>query len=168
MGATKCIKCGSYQDWTRHVLRWSAVIIAALGLVPLWGIATSLHQIAFARRGPAIEAALISCAHAAMTVAYVNAGGVDGIVTEHAFVLEHGGSSHTPPYAVRPDTTGDFLVSPGQPAKLVRLRAYIGGVETNLVSPGHGLSGCRYRLTVLWSEFKDRKHRLERTCPCPA
>lgn len=166
-GALKCTECDSYQDFSRHLLRWSRAAVAVLGLLPLWGIATALQEMAFTPDEPVIQAALTSCARNSMTVAYINAGTIDGIVVDHDFALIVDGETTDFKYEVRPLNQADFVVSPGASPILLEFQPYNGGVPTNFVKQDHGLSLCQYRLIVKWVGFDGSEHQSTRVCPCP-
>jgi hypothetical protein len=168
LGAIKCTLCSSYQDWTRYLLRWSTITVAILALVPLWGSFQSLHQIAFGEKGPHIQAALTTCHHEKITAAYINAGSIDGIVTDISFTLGIDGKDSDTEIRVLAKPDGDFVVSPSLLAKLVDYQATIGGKKTKFVNPGHGYSNCHFNLTITWSEFSGRTRTLKRSCRCPA
>lgn len=167
VGAKKCTYCDSYQDWTRHLLRWSSVTVAFLALVPLWGIFQSLHELAFSKKVPQIQATLTTCRRDVVTAAFINSGTIDGIVTDNSFTLMLGGKVAFRSYAVRATPDEDFVVSPNQPPKLVDFRAYIGTTETVFVPENHGLTKCFFRVAVAWMDFTGRPQTLESTCPCP-
>lgn len=89
--AIKCTKCKAYQDWTRHRLRWNTVTIAIIGLLPLWGTDVSLYEPAFAKKQPIIEALITAYNAETFSLAYINSGTLDGIVTGYRFWLEKNG-----------------------------------------------------------------------------
>ena len=167
VGALKCTECDSYQDFSRHLLRWSGAAVAVLGLLPLWGIATALQEMAFTTDEPVIQAALTSCTRESITVAYINAGAIDGIVVDHEFALIVNGKATDIDYEVRPRSLADFVVSPGASPILLEFHPYIGGATTKFVKQDHGLPLCQYRMTVEWAGFDGGEHQSTRVCPCP-
>ncbi len=72
-------------------MRWSTVLVGLLGIVPLWGIASALHELAFSPKTANVEAALTSCKTNQVTVAFANSGKFDGIVTDvNLFLVQDG------------------------------------------------------------------------------
>ncbi|MFN1549381.1 hypothetical protein [Vibrio natriegens] len=72
--AQKCTKCGSFQDWKRHVLTWSGIVTAVLALLPVWAAAVSLFKIAFPKDAN-IRVIALECKQNIVKMAVFNSGG---------------------------------------------------------------------------------------------
>ena len=167
-GASKCTECGSYQDWTRYLLRWSTLVVAILGLAPLWGIANSLKTIALSSKTADISAVLTSCASDYFNLTLANSGNLAGIVTETNFRLKLNGKSHQPSYQVRAsDDISDIVISPNQPPVQFKYQAYNRKMPTNFTSESIGYSSCQYALTIKWIDLKQNSNQLSLECECP-
>jgi hypothetical protein len=165
--AKKCTQCGSYQDWTRHLLRWSTLLVALLGIAPLWGVANSLHKIAFSQKTANIEAALTSCGREQITVAFSNSGQLDGIVTDVNFsLLENGKRTKT--FEVRAQNVlSDIVVSPKTPPVLTTYKAFSGNTETIFISKPNSHKSCFFVMDLNWIDFKGSTKNITRQCTCP-
>ena len=164
VGAIKCTKCNSYQDWTRYLLRWTTVIVVLIGLAPLWGAAISLYELAFSKRAPVIEALITACTPKTISLAYINAGSLDGIVTGYNFKLEKNGKLQKKSYVVKPNTQANLVITPEKPPTLVDVKAFIGETPAHFIRANQTPSDFVYHLTVKWSDFSDAKHELKRSC----
>jgi hypothetical protein len=167
--AIKCTRCGSYQDWTRHLVRWSALFVSALALAPLWSISQSLTQLAIAERKMArIEAALTACDVREVRVVYENSGELSGIVTDVRFALLLGGVRTDPDLKIiRSDGSGDIVISPGDGPIRAVYRAYIDNTEANFLPADSRPASCAYLLEFNWMDFSGSRQQLRRECACP-
>lgn len=166
-GAIKCTSCNAYQDWTRHLMRWSTFGTAVLALVPLWGIAISLRS-AFSAPAAKVEALVTACSATEMRIALVNAGDLDAIVTGHEFSLQRGGINEPLAYTVRSNAEDTPLVHAGASATMVSYAPYVGNEPTRFVPRGESVEQCEYRLSISWKDFSDASHQIERSCVCHA
>lgn len=164
-GATKCTHCGSYQDWSRHLLRWSTLLVSLLGIVPLWGIASSLNKIAFSPKTANVEAVLTSCNKDRITVAFANSGKFDGIVTDVNFALMQDGKRNESDWELRPNS--NVVVRPNEPPVLVTYLAYIGNTETDFISGPQTDKLCSFVVEINWMDFKGSTKKISRECSCP-
>lgn len=164
-GAQKCNKCGSYQDWTRHLLRWSALLISIFGLAPLWSISMSLHDLASTPDKAVIEAAITKSTANEVSIAFTNSGKRDGIVTDVNFFILHAGSRVKRDVELRP--TEAFVVSPNKPPAVVGYKAYSGNTETNFFSNSNADPACLFIFDITWIDFKGTKKTITRQCSCP-
>lgn len=167
--ASKCIKCGSYQDWTRHLVRWSALLVSVFALAPLWSISESLTRLAVAEKKIAkIEAALTACELTEVRVVYENSGEISGIVTGVRFALLQDGVRNVPELTIgRGDDSGDIVVSPKEGPVRAVYRAYIDNTATNFVTRSSRVNSCSYVLEFDWMDFAGSKRQLRRECVCP-
>jgi hypothetical protein len=167
-GAKKCTECDSYQDWTRHILRYTSVAAAVLGIIPLTTITVSLYEIAFGEKSADVRATLIRCGPQQLDIGIANVGGVPAIVSKVTFR-----SPDTPP---QPDTlsirrTGDdtsptFLLGPAGAAKIVSYQLLIGETPTRFPRFPAGAAACKYRITVESLQFDLQTKTQELTCEC--
>jgi hypothetical protein len=163
--ASKCNHCGSYQDWTRHITRWSALAAAILGIAPLWGIAGSLIRMAAADKAN-IEAAIINYDSREMAVAYVNSGKRDGILTNVDFYVLKDGSRVKSNIRIKPNETK--VISPNAPPVTVRYSAEIGGEDTKFYTWDKSTPSCYYNLDISWIDFSgETVNHVKRKVPCP-
>ena len=166
--AKKCIHCDAYQDWTRHFLRWSTLVITLLSVAPLWGIANSLHKLAFVDKKAQLDVAITHCSTHSITIAYANSGELDGIVQDIDFSYINGQQSITPDYQIRAlDYPAGVIVSPNDKPVLVDYKAYIGDVESMINVGSRNSSQCLYQVKVNWTDLRGNANSLERTCACP-
>lgn len=164
-GAAKCVHCGSYQDWTRYVLRWTTLSVSLLGILPLWGIATSLT---FPSKNAEVEAVILSCNKSEIVVAFANSGKIAGIITDAQFELVYGNTVIKPKYEVRAfQHDPSFVVSPNLAPELVTYKPYISDTETIFVSRENNDSSCSIKATINWVDFKGAKNKFVRKCKCP-
>ena len=167
-GASKCIHCGSYQDRFRHILRWTTLFVSILGIAPLWGIANSLHKLAFSSNNANIEAAITSCGNSEIVVAFANSGKTDGIVTNTQLELVYKDKVITAKYDIRAlNRPSNFVVSPNSTPILVTYKAYISDTETLFVPSGTNQPSRSMKVIVDWVDFKDTRKQLVRKCSCP-
>lgn len=178
-GAAKCIHCGSYQDWTRYLIRWSTILVLLLGIAPLWSIASTLKTV-FSKTAN-IEAALTSYETDKITIAFTNSGKLDGIVTEIDFKILLNDKIKKTSYKVRPANivvspnkppvlvkySADIVVSPNNPPVLVTYKAYIGNTPTEFISKDHGYTTCDYVMKIKWVDFRHNIKELSLKCTCP-
>ena len=167
LGASKCTHCGSYQNWTRYILRWSTVLASLLAIVPLWNMASSLHQIAFLEKTANIEAALTACEQKNVSVAFANSGVLDGIVTKVQLTVQQSNKPNKE-YDIRStDLPESFLVSPQKPPVLVRYQAYIDNNVASLPSVSESKEACSYVVGIEWVDFKGSVQTISKGCSCP-
>ena len=86
-GAAKCTHCDSYQNWTRHLFRWSGIVGAVAALYPLFTIAPALREIATPHR-PDLRFAALSCETDRISVALANVGKSDGVLSRTGFRVD--------------------------------------------------------------------------------
>jgi hypothetical protein len=84
VGARKCNKCDSFQDWTRYVFRWSGLIAAIIALLPVWSIAVSLWRLAVPSEAK-IHVSVLKCSRQEIDVAAANVGQRTGVIKSVAF-----------------------------------------------------------------------------------
>jgi hypothetical protein len=165
--AIKCTKCGSYQDWTRHLVRWSALFVSLFALAPLWSISNSVSKLAFSDKVAQIEAAITSCSHKEVRVAFENTGELSGIVTSVDFAIKKGDEVRPPDGEMRPTGNGgDILVLPDKPPVMLSYRAFIDGEPTNIIPEADTAGKCSYLLDIRWTDFAGSKKQLTRECRC--
>lgn len=167
--AIKCTKCASYQDWTRHLARWSALLISLFALAPLWDISQSLKQLTVTEKKMAkIEAVLTRCDFYEVRVAYENSGKINGIVTGARFALIKDGTRSVPELEIRLSSEEkDIVVSPGERPVRAAYKAYIDNNETNFISESSQARPCTYQMEFEWMDFSGTKKQLQRECSCP-
>lgn len=165
--ALKCIKCGSYQDWTRHLLRWSTLLVSLFALAPLWSLSDSVSKLAFAEKKAQIEAAVTACSYAEIRVAFENSGELSGIVTGVDFSVQQGADVRAPDGVMRNRLAeGDILVMPGNAPIMASYQAFIDGEPTNIISESLAQQDCSYRLKISWTDFAGSEQQLSRECRC--
>lgn len=174
--ALKCTHCGSYQDWTRHLLRWSALLVSLFALAPLWSISGSLSKLAFREKAARIEAAIIGSSLDEIRIAYENSGDISGIVTAVNFAVNKDKIRTVPDVEVRGcvyDDAGncqlekETLVSPNRPPKIVYYHAYIGNTRAKFIPESQAKQNCLYLLNIAWIDFAGSKRQLEKEYLCP-
>ena len=165
--AQKCIKCGSYQDWTRHLLRWSTLLVSLLALAPLWSLSGSVSKLAFAQKKAIIEAAVTACSYDEVRVAFENSGELSGIVTGVDFSVKQGADVRAPDGTMRNRLAeGDILVMPGKEPVMASYQAFIDGEPTNIISELFAQQDCSYLLNIRWTDFSGAEQQLVRECRC--
>lgn len=167
--AIKCTKCGSYQDWTRHLLRWSALLITLFGLAPLWSISNSLSKLSVDTKVAHIEAALTACEKDSVRLVFENSGEISGIITDITFALLQDGQRTVPGLELRNNLEDeqDILVIPDQPPVRVTYSPYIGNTKASFISESQSHENCLYQLQVKWIDFAGSHQQLSRECGCP-
>lgn len=166
--AVKCIKCGSYQDWTRYVLRWSTFLGSLFVLIQLWSIAGSLSTLAFTEKTARIDAAITSCSQDEVRVAYENSGSISGIVTAVDLSLRIDGQKTTPDLDIRNSLAAeDVLVSPGAQPVRANYRAYIDNTPASFIAESMAERDCAYLLDIHWIDFTGAEQLLSKECRCP-
>ncbi len=166
--AVKCIKCGSYQDWTRYVLRWSAFLGSLFVLTQLWSIADSLSSLAFTDKAARVEAAITSCRQDEVRVAYENSGELSGIVTGVDYSLRIDGVESSPDLDVRNRLSDeDVLVSPKAPPVRASYRAYIDNTPASFIAESMAERDCAYLIDIRWIDFSGTEQLLSKECRCP-
>lgn len=169
--AIKCIHCESYQDWSRNLLRGSAIAISLVAVItPLWGIAGSLIKMAFTDPTAQVEAALTSCGVEDIRVAYENSGKSSAIVTGVTFArIEEGKRIIPDDITVRGEQGDlDIVVSPNQPPVTVTYYAYSEQMKTKFIPSSELRSSCFYELEVRWMDFEGSQETILRRCSCPS
>ena len=167
-GAIKCTKCDSYQDWTRHLLRWSTLLVSLLGLAPLWIISSSLSKLAFSNKAAHIEAAVTGCEQDSVRLVFENSGEISGIVTGVTFALLQDGKRSIPDLDIRSNQgEEDIVISPQQPPVRVVYRPYIDNTPANFIPESRAQQNCFYQLGIDWIDFAGSHQHLTRECRCP-
>jgi len=167
--ARKCIKCGSYQDWTRHLLRLGVVVGGFLTLTPLWNISKSLTTLVTPQQKAAkLQVAVAGCTADEVRVFFENNGQISGIVTGLRFAVVQAGKRSEPEVEIRRNAgEQDIIVSPQQQPVKASYHAYIDGTPASLYSRSDGDGACIYQLEFAWLDFAGTRKTLEATCPCP-
>ncbi len=167
-GAKKCTECDSYQDWTRHILRYTTVVAAVLGIIPVATIAISLYEIAFGEKSANVSATLIRCSSDQLDIGFANLGEVPAIVSKVAFR-----SPDTPGLPDKPAIrrTGDppspaFLVDPASGARIVSYQLFLGEMQTRFPQFPAEAETCNYHITIDTLQFDLKTKSQERTCEC--
>jgi hypothetical protein len=165
--ALKCINCGSYQNWTRHLSRSSALLVSLLALAPLWGLSVSVYKIAFTEKTAQVEAAVTACSYQEVRVAFENSGELSGIVTGIGFSIKQGTETRVPDgEMLNNQGGGDLLIQPDTAPVMVSYRAYIDGEPTNIIPESPAGQGCSYLLDIRWTDFSGSEQQLSRECRC--
>lgn len=167
-GAKKCTECGSYQDWTRYIFRYTSLATALLGVIPVITIAASLYQIAFAEKSADIRVALVRCDVQQLDIGITNVGEVPAIISQVSFASPDTPVTGTLPVIRRMDAdqAASFLVDPKDGARVVSYRPYIGNTPTRFpVAPSDG-GQCNYHITVESLQFDLTTKHQEVTCAC--
>jgi len=167
-GAIKCTRCGSYQDWTRHLLRWSALVVTLFALAPLWSISNSLSRLAFSDKAANIAAAVTGCEQGSVRLVFENSGEISGIVTGVTFALLQDGERTIPDLVIRSNRgEEDIVISPQQPPVSVVYLPYIDNTPASFIPESRSRENCSYQLGIDWIDFAGSKRRLTRECRCP-
>ncbi len=164
--ALKCTKCGSYQDWSRHLLRWSALLVSLLALAPLWSLSSSVSKLAFHEKAARIEAAVTACNAEEVRVVFENSGELSAIVTGVDFSVLTRGEYAVPEVDIANQLSeGDILVVPNERPVKVVYRAFIQDEPTSFF-PQQDSPDCRFRLAINWTDLKGNAAQLSRECRC--
>ena len=164
--ATKCSDCGSFQDWSRHIFRWSGSHRGDRAAAAVGGGALPLED---PWPGQAkIEATVLSCDREAITIAIANTGERTTVVQSADFEVVRVPAAPgvyrdervLVPKDFKPIKAGDTVIETYSRA------------STGSVLPGRAEStSCRYQvtLTAASSEGNTSGHpsRTVATCPCP-
>jgi predicted nucleic acid-binding Zn ribbon protein len=167
-GAQKCTECDSYQNWTRYLFRYTGIITAILGIVPVVTIAVSLYEIAFTEKISDVRAVLVRCGPQKLDIGIANVGNAPAIVSNVSFR-----SPNTTPIGklkIRrsgKDASPTFLVDPAAPAQILSYEAYVGETSTRFPQFPEGAAECEYLVTVETLQFDQQTHRRELRCDCP-
>jgi hypothetical protein len=163
--ATKCIKCGSYQDWSRHIFRWSGVVAAVVAVLPLWSMAVSLWQIT-APRDAEIRLSVLTCARREITVAAANHGQKTGAVKSVDFKVVREPPQKEPDRDARALTTEQiFPIKPNDVIILKYLPSPDGFEELPLRQTS---TRCEYKLIFTALELSAAASKQGTvTCDCP-
>ncbi len=163
--ATKCIKCGSYQDWSRHIFRWSGVVAAAVALLPLWSMAVSLWQIAKPRNAE-IHLSALMCTAREITVAAANIGQKTGAVKSVNFKIVRDPPQKESDRDSRTLTTDQIVPIKPNDVVILKYRPSPGGFEE--LPLRQSSVHCEYQLffTALGLSDTASDHSTV-TCDCP-
>jgi hypothetical protein len=166
--ASKCIKCGSYQDWTRHLVRLSALAASLFALYQFSSIADSLSELAFVDKTARVEAAITHCGQDEVRLAFENSGEISGIVTAVDFALLIGGQKTVPDLDIRNNSAAeDILVSPGTEPVRANFQAFIDNTPASFLAETPLNQECRYLLDIHWIDFAGSEQVISKECPCP-
>lgn len=163
--AIKCTKCGSYQDWSRHIFRWSGVVVAAVALAPLWSMAVSLYQIAMPRNAE-IHLSALTCTAREITVAAANVGQKTGAVKSVDFEVARNPPQKESGRDSRTLTTDQIIPIKPNDVVILKYRPSPGGFEE--LPLRQSSTRCEYRLsfTALGLSVAESGHSTV-TCDCP-
>lgn len=171
-GASKCTKCGSYQNWTRYILTVANVAAVIVAVAPLWAIAISLGRLALPD-GADLSFQLQACAGDGITVTVANLGDTVGMVSGVQFDV-----SRTPQ---RLDTTMDQrtlvpvqVVPPLKPNDVITIQYRSSTVGTlprkdNAKTCLYGLrfNGYELKPSLFGKATAVAVSKERQTCPCP-
>ena len=160
VGARKCAKCTSFQDWRRPVFVWSGMFTAALALLPLWTGALSLWSLAV--KSPArIEVLPIACRSNRLEIYARNVGQQEAILGDPK-VETYDGTTWQPFDFAYVLSKEERIATPGK------------GNFINLSPPEEGsfpVTGtgtCRLRAVLPILGAGSGESRVEATCSCSA
>ena len=163
LGASVCTHCGSVQNWTRHILRWSALGAALVAIIPLWSAAWSLRE--FIPRRADLRVIPIACTISEVKLAVTNLGSQPGIIEQSQFQWFVDGASK--PVEIELEIgERQLIIRPGE-ASILTLKPAIGGVPANLPKRPPIAKDCYYQITFNATDFESNKSTLEVNCPCP-
>jgi hypothetical protein len=186
-GAAKCTHCSSYQNWSRHLFRWSGVVGAIAALYPLFKIAAALQEIATPHK-PDLRFAALSCETGKVSVALANVGKSDGVLSGAVFRVdgrsEIEGAVRTLVDA-RTRAQERLVIKPDQ-VMIVDYVGLVGDIEAPFPRRASSAEDCSFKLTFstvafdtpdrsLLGRIFGRFHRERRdthgtsevSCPCP-
>lgn|GEM_PF-4294979 len=162
--ASVCVHCKSAQDWTRHILRWTAVWTAALALLPLWSGALALREIAFPNHKAAVKFHPISCTKEVVILAVTNSGDRPGIISEFSLNILVDNRLAKETFDLIPRTERR-VVLPGETFTL-ELEPRVEGVLAPLPTPKRFLKTCEYRILTRVAAFDLSAYPTTVSCPC--
>jgi hypothetical protein len=178
-GALKCTHCDSYQNWTRHLFRWSGVVAAAVALYPLWTMAMALQKIATPHR-PELRFAALSCGADVLSVAVANVGTSDGVLSGVTFRVDGRSEIQDAQRTLvdRKSKIREGLVVKPDQVVIVDYVGLIDGREAAFPRRASAGEACAYKVTFSivglapagW-RAGDRpagSETSEVTCPCPS
>jgi hypothetical protein len=165
-GAEKCTECDSYQDWTRHIFRWSGVGAAVIAVVPLWGMAWSLWQIAMPTNAD-IRVSTMACSPNQITVAAANIGQKTGVIKNVEFAVVRDPAPQKDVYRDTRNLTTDQIVAiKPNDVVIVKYQPVSGGPEDLPIKQSS--ASCRYELTFTALGLGiSRSDQTTATCDCP-
>lgn len=163
-GARICTQCKSWQDWTRHLTRWSTTIAAALAIVPLWTGAVSLYKIAF-HHAAEIKIQALTCDISAVTLVVTNSGDRAGILGSSSLSLQVNDISVGKPITLR--AVEEHPVVRPRETFVLRLEPRVEGVPSVIPVPTNAKT-CAYHVATEVREFERGSHEALVSCACPA
>lgn len=164
LGAKKCPKCGSFQDWSRHIFRWSGLATAVVALLPMWGIMLSLWRIAMPGAAT-IAVSVLSCDRTAITAAIANTGQrttvVEGVefkvIRDPAVAVDvYRDERVLTPEDFKPIKAGDMLIA--------KYRHSDQGADLPTRKES---KSCLFQLTFTATSFEAKPAQSVASCNCP-
>jgi len=168
--ARKCTACGAYQDWTRFIFRYTSIITALLGIIPVITIAASLYELAFGEKTADVRATVVRCEERRIEIGIVNVGETPAFVSKVDF-----SSPDTPPSEIKEgwavdrtdsDKASTFLVDPAGSAKIVTYQPFIGGNLSRFPKFPEDAQQCKYHITIETQEFDLKTSKQTLKCDC--
>ena len=166
-GAELCTKCGSAQNWTRHLLRHAALASATLALVPAFTIAASLYEIAFGRKEAIINAQILNCTAEQIDISLTNTGDTAGVVRNVIF-SSSGAQPNDVTVQRKPPSKAEYFVSEVGSSAVLSYEPFVGGVKNKFPrGSGNGIGEeCVYRLTMSYLSVAGSDKVEELSCAC--
>ncbi|MDH3387002.1 MAG: hypothetical protein OEN02_03780 [Gammaproteobacteria bacterium] len=168
-GAKKCTECGAYQDWTRYLFRYTSIVTAVLGIIPVITIAFSLYEIAFGEKIADVRAAIVRCESRRLDIGIVNVGEMPAIVSKVDFSSPNTDTALTPETfrLHRADEDAEtFLVDPAGTARIVSYKPYIGGTPSRFPRYPDNAKTCKYHVSIETLEFDLNTSTQTLKCDC--
>jgi hypothetical protein len=172
-GAAVCIHCNNFQNWTRHVLRWTGVLTAVLALVPLWGGARALWELAFPDHKADVRSYALSCEKEGVILAVTNLGDRPGTLNGFSIVPVVDGqpAKEEALFLSRNsdvDKNGDKRVVRAGETFVLDLEQRIEDVHSDLTIPNKAWKTCEYGIAVQVNTFEGVNSSVSTKCPCPS
>ena len=161
IGALKCLKCGSFQNWTRHVFQWSSLIAAGLAVIPLGGIAISLWKLAIPADAE-LKVSILANTKSEISIAATNAGQKSGLIRKIDLNVIRNPPSQDTARDARSILTDYFTSIKPNDTIVLKLRPSAQGFEE--LPSFQDSKTCQYLLTF---ELLGSKFPITATCDCP-
>jgi hypothetical protein len=168
-GAAICTECKSPQNWTRHVLAWKDVVSVVLALVPLWGGAWALWNLAFTKSVAQVRTVAVLCEEARLVLAFANDGEVAAIMQIPRLKEVREGQITLLQIQLRPEGDDKYpFVLAAKQSLTATLQPVVQGVNASLPTVSRtSAAKCSLLIETNFRGFGSHEGSASARCGCP-